>query len=304
MPLNKVWVEEYRPKSIKDVVFASDAERANFERIVETRSLPNLMLLGPPGTGKSSISGSLLNDLGVLDEDVLTMNCSNEKIEGVREKVLTFAYTMAMGDFKVVQLEEFDNIGQDAQKLLRSVVEEVGNSCRFIITGNYANRIIPAMQDRFETYNMNRPDRDLITIRCAEILEKEGVEFEVDDLLKVIEAGYPSVRRSIMLLEQSSRSGKLVIQGEGAIADWKLQLLPLIETGDFKSARKLVCESASREELQDVYRFLVANLHRMKKIEKKQDEAIVLIAQYQYQHSFVSDPEIQVAALFIELGAL
>jgi DNA polymerase III delta prime subunit len=304
MPLNKVWVEEYRPKSIKDVVFASDAERANFERIVETRSLPNLMLLGPPGTGKSSISGSLLNDLGVRDEDVLSMNCSNEKIDGVRDKVLTFAYTMAMGDFKVVQLEEFDNIGQDAQKLLRSVVEEVGNSCRFIITGNYANRIIPAMQDRFETYNMNRPDRDLITIRCAEILEKEGVEFEVDDLLKVIEAGYPSVRRSIMLLEQSSRSGKLVIQGEGAIADWKLQLLPLIETGDFKSARKLVCESASREELQDVYRFLVANLHRMKKIEKKQDEAIVLIAQYQYQHSFVSDPEIQVAALFIELGAL
>lgn len=304
MPLNKVWVEEYRPKSIKDVVFASDAERANFERIVETKSLPNLMLLGPPGTGKSSISGSLLNDLGVRDEDVLSMNCSNEKIDGVRDKVLTFAYTMAMGDFKVVQLEEFDNIGQDAQKLLRSVVEEVGNSCRFIITGNYANRIIPAMQDRFETYNMNRPDRDLITIRCAEILEKEGVEFEVDDLLKVIEAGYPSVRRSIMLLEQSSRSGKLVIQGEGAIADWKLQLLPLIEAGDFKSARKLVCESASREELQDVYRFLVANLHRMKKIEKKQDEAIVLIAQYQYQHSFVSDPEIQVAALFIELGAL
>jgi DNA polymerase III delta prime subunit len=211
---------------------------------------------------------------------------------------------MPMGKFKVVRLEEMDYLSQNAQALLRNLIEEVEGSCRLIATANYVNKIIPPMFDRFQTFTFSSPNKDQVLIRAADILDREKVEYDIDDLLKVVDAGYPSVRRVISLLEQSSGTGKLVIQGEGAVSDWKLQLLPLLEIADFKSARKLVCESATREELQDVYRFLYENIHRVKKLKDTQDEAVVLIARYQYQHSFVADVEIQIAALFIELGAL
>jgi V/A-type H+-transporting ATPase subunit I len=142
------------------------------------------------------------------------------------------------------------------------------------------------------------------SVKEADDTLAENVEFEVEDLEKVVEAGYPDVRKTLQLLEAGSKSGKLQIQGEGAVADWKLQLLPLLETGDLKAARTLVCTSATKEELQDVYRFLYDNVHRVKKFAGKEDQAVILIAQYQYQHMFVADVEIQVAALFIELGAL
>lgn len=304
MTLRKLWVEAYRPKKIADVIFANDKERKVFESIIEEKSLPNLMLIGVQGTGKTSLSNALLNELGVLPEDTLRINCSDEKIDAIRDKVKTFAYTMAMGDFKVCQLEEMDHLSLDAQALLRVLIEDVSSSCRFIATGNHENKIIPAMHSRFQVFRFSRPDREQVLLRMADVLVAENVEFEVEDLEKVVEAGYPDVRKVMQLLEAGSKSGKLTIQGEGAVADWKLQLLPLLETGDLKAARKLVCESASKEELQDVYRFLYDNVHRVKKLKGKEDQAVILIAQYQYQHAFVADPEIQVASLFIELGAL
>lgn len=304
MPLNKLWVEVYRPRSLDQVIFANDKERVAFDAIVSSKSLPNLLITGHAGTGKTSISGALLHDLGVLPEDTLRINCSDEKIDAMRDKVKTFAYTMPMGAFKVVQLEEMDNLSLDAQKLLRQLVEDVSNTCRFIATGNYLNRIIPAMMDRFQLHTFNTPSEADIAVRAAEILEAEKVEFEVDDVMNIVAAGYPSIRRVIHLLEQSSRTGKLVIVGADAAADWKLQLLPLLEADDLKGARKLVCESATKEELVDVFRFLYNNLTRVKRLKGKEDQAVVTIAQYQYQHQFVDDKEIQVAALFIELGAL
>ena len=302
--LHKLWVETYRPCTLNEIILASDHERATFTRIIQSGSLPNLLLTGTQGTGKTSMSQVLVRDLKLHPADVMKINCSDEKIDGIRDKVKTFAYTMPMGSFKVVRLEEMDNLSMDAQKLLRVLIEEVSESCRFIATGNYLNRIIPALQDRFQMFRFELPDRDQVAARAVDVLTAENIEFDVEDVLKVVEAGYPSIRRVIHLLEQSSKTGTLVIKGAEAVVDWKLQLLPLLEANDIKGARKLVCETATREELQDVYRFLYSNLQRSPKLKKKEDEAVILIAQYQYQHQFVSDVEIQVAALFTELGAL
>ena len=304
MPLNKLWVETYRPQTIDQIVFANDKERKTFEAIVAEKNLPNLLLVGVQGTGKSSLSGVLLRELNVLPEDTLRINCSDEKIDAIREKVKTFAYTMAMGDFKACQLEEIDHLSLDGQALLRGLIEDVSGSCRFIATANHVNKIMPAIRSRFQEFAFSKPDREAVLLRMADVLVAENVEFEVEDLEKVVEAGYPDVRKTIQLLEAGSKSGKLVVQGEGAAADWKLQLLPLLETGDLKAARALVCSTATKEELQDVYRFLYDNVHRVKKFKGKEDQVVILIAQYQYQHAFVADVEIQVAALFIELGAL
>jgi DNA polymerase III delta prime subunit len=302
--LNKLWVEKHRPKTIEQVIFGSEDEKQYFTSLVRDQTLPNLLLTGSPGVGKSTISLALMNDLQVDPADVLKINCSDEKIEALRDKVKVFAFTMPMGSFKVVRLEEIDHLSNDGQALLRDLIESTSSSCRFVATANYKNRIIPALQSRFHHVEFSKPLREDVLIRMAEILAEEGVEFELDDLERVLTASYPDLRRTFSLLEAGSRTGKLKIQGNQSIQDWKLQLLPLLEADDLGGARKLVCESATKEELQDVYRFLFDNLDRVKRLKGKQDQAVVLLAQYQYQHAFVADPEIQIAALFIELGAL
>lgn len=305
--MNKIWPELYRPKSIKDVIFSSQTEREMFERYVAKRQIPNMLLVGAPGTGKTSVSQALIRDLNLDPSDVLKVDCSKDQIDMIREKVSSFAYTMPMGDFKVVRLEEMDYLSQPAQALLRTLIEEVESSCRFIGTANYANKILPPVYERLPAITFNAPNKDEVIVRCADILEKEGITYDVDDLLLVVDAGYPSVRRIISMLEQQSGSGTLVLRGGSEnVSDWKLQLLPLLEAGDFQGARKVVCAVSSREELQDVYRFLYTNIHHVKKIQAKQDEAIVLIARYQFQAAVVqlADVELQLAAMFIELGAL
>jgi len=301
--IKRIWVEKYRPQKVADVIVKNDRDRQKFDSFVKDGSFPNLLLEGGPGTGKSSMSNALVKDVGIERVDVLKINCSHEKIDAMRDKVITFSMTMPMGSFKVVRLEELDGIGHEAQKLLRDVIEVAERSCRFIATCNYINLIIPPLRSRFHEYQFYAPSKDEVLVRSAEILESENVSFEIDDLEKTVAAGYPDFRKVIHLLESNSIGGRLQIDGGGSAGDWRLGLLPLIEAGDLHGCRKLVCETASPAELIDVYRFLYQNLYRCKKL-KAQDEAIVLCAQYQHQHPNARDPELHIAALFIEIGAL
>lgn len=302
--MKKLWVEAHRPRTLDHVIFSDERIKKIFSRFVEAGEIPNLLLYGVQGTGKSSISKALIRDLKIDRMDVLRVACSDEKIDAMREKVKTFSNTMAVGKFKIVQLEEFDYLSQDAQALLRTQIEDTSSNCRFIATCNYVNKIIPPLRSRFQEFSFSAPNREDCLIRAAEILEIESIEFEIEDLEKVVAAGYPDMRKIIQLLEASSKTGKLELSTDGSVSDWKLQLLPLLESGDLKMCRKVVCESASKEELIDAYRFLYDNIHRVKAFKNNVDQAIVLIAQYQYQHYFVADPELQIAALFCELTAL
>lgn len=302
--MKKIWVEKYRPRSIDEVIFSDDRVKERFKTYVEEGEFPSLLLAGTQGTGKSSISRALIKDIGIDKMDVLRIKCSDEKIDAMRAKVVAFSMTMAIGKFKVVQLEEFDYLSQEAQGLLRSQIEDTSSNCRFIATCNYVNKIIPPLRSRFQEYTFTAPNREACLIRAAEILEAENKTFEIDDLEKVVSAGYPDMRKVIQLLEACSKTGGLELVADGTVSDWKLQLLPLLESGDLKAARKVVCESATKEELVDTYRFLYDNIHRIKKFKGCEDQAFVLIAQYQYQHYFVADPELQIAALFCELSML
>jgi DNA polymerase III delta prime subunit len=283
------------------VLFRNPNDAQYFKTLVETKDLQNMMFIGTRGTGKSSLSQALINDLGVSPDDVMTVNCSKDKIDAMRDRVSAFAYTMPVGDYKVIRLEEMDFLSHDAQALLRSLIEEVSSFCRFICTGNYKHRILPEVQDRFQIFEFNTPNLEDLGMLAADILMAEGVQFEIDDVLTIVQAGSPSVRKIIHLLQQGSQSGKLQILGESGVADWRVKFLEAIKTADFRVARSVVCQEAPKEELIDAYRFLFQNIDVFG---KKADDALLVIARYQYQHSFVADPEIQLAAMFIELGAL
>jgi DNA polymerase III delta prime subunit len=299
-----LWVEKYRPKTIDEVIFQDDKQGNFFRNIVKSGDLPNILMYGVQGTGKTTISKALISDLGVDPADVLLLKCSDEKIDALREKAVGFAMTFPLGKFKVIRLEEFDYLSLDAQALLRSLIEDASDNCRFIATCNYVNKVIPPLRSRFQEIAFRAPDQDKITMRMADMLDSEGVTYEPEDLLAYVAVGYPDIRKTIQLLSQNVHGKKLDSPkaAQADAADWKFSLLDLISKGDFKAARKVVCESATREEHEDVFRFLYTNIEKLKVKDKEQ--AVVTIAEYLYRHSLVADTEINLAALFIELGKL
>jgi replication factor C small subunit len=299
-----IWVEKYRPKTINEVIFQDDRQRKQFEAFISAGDIPHLFLTGIQGTGKTTVSRALIRDLGVDPSDVLKINCSDEKIDAMRSKVTNFAMSMPIGKFKVVRLEEIDYLSLDGQALLRSLIEETSGSCRFIATCNYANKVIPPLKSRFQEFYFKAPDKDKVALRVAEMLDTEGVDYQPEDLLTYVDVGYPDIRKVIQLLQGNVNSKKLLSPSQISAdsADWKFGLLDAISKGDFKKARKLVCESATREEHEDVFKFLYTNIDKMKIDDK--EAAIVTIAEFLYKHSIVSDTEINLAALFITLGKL
>lgn len=282
----------------------SERLRKTFAAWVEAGEIPNILMYGGPGTGKTSLSLALLRDIGVQKQDTLRINCSDEKIDALRDKVKGFATTMPIGNFKVVRLEEFDYLNHDAQALLRALMEDVSDSCRFIATCNYIGKLTPPLRSRFQEFQIAAPLREDALVLAAEILEAEGVEFELDDVDKIVAASYPDLRKMIQLLEGNTIAGKLDLAVAAGVSDWKLELLDLIETSDWQKARKVICTSATETELLDVYRFLYDNLHKSKTLKTKLDDAVVLLAEYQYKHAFAADKEINIAALMIEIAQL
>ncbi len=297
-----IWVEKYRPRSLNDVIFQDERQFKAFASFVEYADIPHLLLYGIQGTGKTTVSKALLRDLGVDSSDVLRVNCSDEKIDALRNKVSAFAMTMPLGKFKVVQLEEFDYLSLDGMALLRSLIEDSSSNCRFIATCNYINKIIPPLRSRFQEFNFKAPDKEKIALRMVDILDREGVSYDVEDVLTYIDVGYPDIRKTIQLLQANASSGKLLPARESAnsATDWKFGLLDCLTKGDLKTARKLVCESSTREEHEDVFRFLYENVDKIKV--KSSDAAIVVIAEHLYRHSLVADTEINIASMFIQLG--
>lgn len=301
---HSVWEEKYRPRSINDVIFRDDRQRQEFQKFIDDQDVPSILMSGVQGTGKTTISRALIRDLNISSADVLKINCSDKKIEALRNEVTSFAMTSPLGKIKIVRLEECDRLSLDAQALLRGLIEDTSATCRFIGTCNYVNMLIPPLRSRFQEFSFQAPDKEQIATRMVEILTKENVDFDAEDLLTYIDVGYPDIRKTISYLSQNSRNGKLhpYTQNAGNVGDWKFGLLDLIVKGEFTKARKLVCESATREEHEDVYRFLYQNIDKLK-VEDK-ESAIVTIADHLYKHSFFADTEINLAALFIQLGKL
>tara|TARA_R110001592_G_scaffold1805_14_gene10949 strand:+ start:40751 stop:41674 length:924 start_codon:yes stop_codon:yes gene_type:complete len=302
--MKELWTEKYRPSSIGTYVFRDEGQRQQVSGWVQEGALPHLLFSGAPGTGKTTLAKVLLNELEVNDMDILEINASNENnVDTIRNKITNFSSTMPFGDLKYVLLDEADYITPNGQAALRGVMEMYHTSCRFILTCNYPQRIIPALHSRCQGFHIEKLDIQEFTARLATICIEEGVEVDLETLDTYVQASYPDLRKSINLVQQNVVNGKLQRpqDGDGSTSDWMLTAIELFKSAEYKDARTLICSQARPEEYDDVYKFMYRNLGLWGDTELKQDQAIIIIRNGLVKSVSCADPEINLAATLIEL---
>ena len=305
--MKELWVEKYRPKTLKEYVVRDDAQRQQIQSWINDKAIPHLLLSGAPGVGKTTLAKVLFNELEVSGYDILEINASRENsVDTVREKINNFVQIMPFGDYKYVLLDEADYMSPNGQAALRGVMETYHTSARFILTCNYPNRVIPALHSRCQGFHMEVIDKNEFTARVAEILIAEKMDPDLETLDTYVKATYPDLRKCINMIQQNCRDGKLMPpqSGDSGQQDYRLQMVELFKAGKINEARKLVCSQARPEECEEIYRWLYDNLDIISKQDDQQDKAVLIIKQGLVDHSFVADPEINLASVMIKLARL
>ena len=305
--MKELWVEKYRPKTLKEYVVRDEAQRKQIEAWIKEKSIPHLLLSGAPGVGKTTLAKMLFNELDVSGYDILEINASRENsVDTVRDKINNFVQIMPFGEYKYVLLDEADYMSPNGQAALRGVMESYHTSARFILTCNYPNRVIPALHSRCQGFHMETIDKTEFTARVAEILIAEQMDQDIDTLDTYVKATYPDLRKCINMIQQNCRDGKLMppATGDSGQQDYRLEMVELFKKSKINEARKLVCSQARPEECEEIYRWLYDNLDIISKNEDAQDKAVIIIKQGLVDHSFVADPEINLASVMIKLARL
>lgn len=300
-----VWVEKYRPKTINDCLLPAELKKT-FTGIVKTGKMPNLMLSGKPGTGKTTVARALCAELGI---DYIIINCSEERgIDTLRTTIRSYASTKSLtGGKKAIILDEFDYANpQSMQPALRGAIEEFAPNCNFIMTCNYKSRIIDPLHSRCTVIDFTFPPDEREEIakkmlsRCKTILDAEKIAYSPNVLANVIVKHFPDFRRIINELQRYSSHGEIdvgILANKGD-ADVK-ELLGYMKAKDFASCRKWIALSAEVGS-PDFFRKLYDSLYG---VLKKQSipTMVLIVADYQYKAAFVADQEINLTAMVCQL---
>lgn len=303
--MRELWTEKYRPKNISDYVFRDDKQKNQVKTWVKTGAIPHLLFSGAAGTGKTTLAKVLLNELGVDGGDIMVINASNENnVDTMRNKISGFAGSIPFsGDFKYVLLDEADYLSQPSQAILRNMMETYSSTCRFILTCNYPNKIIPALHSRSQGFHIEKLDQTEFTVRIATILLEEGISFQPEDLDVYVKSTYPDLRKCINMVQQNVVGTELQqpSAGEGGESDWVLEYVALFQLGKVADARKMIVAKARPEEYEAVYRKLYENLDWFGEDTVTKGKALLCIRDGLVNHALVADPEINLSATLLEL---
>ena len=304
--MKELWVEKYRPKTTSDYVWIDKHQKQMVETWIKEGYIPQLLLAGNAGAGKTTLAKILVNQLGVDPAECLHINASRDNgVDVLRTKITNFCSTMANGPFKIVLLDEADYITPNAQAILRGMMEQYHEGVRFILTCNYPNKIIPALHSRLQTISFKTLDQVEFTVRLGQILATERIEFDMETLDTYVKACYPDLRKAINTVQMRSTSDRLeATQIEDAESDYKLAMVDLFRQGRLREARNLIIKQISLEEYHDMYRFMYRNLDLWGSDEDTKDQALLLIRKGLVNHGLVADPEINLSATFVELERL
>jgi replication factor C small subunit len=300
-----LWVETYRPTTVKEYVFKDNTQRKQVQNWINDGGIPHLLFSGSPGTGKTTIAKVLINELKIEDADVLYINASRDNgVEMIRKKITAFSETMPWGAFKVILLDEADHISPEGQAALRGVMEQYHASVRFILTCNYPNMIIPALHSRCQGFHIDKLDQDDFTVRVAEILADNNVNFDIDTLDAMVRANYPDLRKTINTVQMSIADNLLQkpVDDSGASAVWRMEMIDLFKAGDIKQARQLIVSKARADEYNEIYTWLYRNLDLYTSTDDQYDACVLAIRNGLVKHTQVADVEINLSATMIELA--
>jgi DNA polymerase III delta prime subunit len=303
--MKELWTEKYRPKNISEYVFKDQKQRTLIEKWIKDKTLPHVLLSGSAGVGKTSLAKMLFNELGVDPYDIREINASKDNgVEFIRDSVIKFAETMPVGDMKYILLDESDFLSVNAQSVLRNAFEKYSSTVRFVSTCNYPNKIIPAIHSRCQSIHIEKLDRDEFTVRAANILLNEGIEFDIDVLDKIVDMAYPDLRKTINLMQMNCNDNVLCLPetSSAQTKDYQLEMSALFKAGKYKEGRQLICSQASYEEYDDIFRYLYQNLDMWADSDDKEDKCILIIRDGLVKDISCADRELNLSATLTELS--
>ena len=302
-----LWVEKYRPKKVSETILPKKLKDV-FENIVKEQNLPNMLLTGTAGLGKTTVARAICNE---LQYDHIVINGSEEgNIDTLRGKIKRFASSVSLnGDIKVVILDEADYLNpQSTQPALRGFIEEFSKNCRFILTCNFKNRIIEPLHSRCGVYEFNTTKKEMQSLcrdflkRLVFILNQENIEFKKEVLVEMIMKHAPDWRRIINECQRFSIGGQLntdVLLGE--FNNNYDALFDSLKKKDFKKMRTWVTNNVDVD-ASSIFRSIYDRM--FDKVDSSSIPQLVLIlADYQYKNAFVADHELNVVACMTEIMA-
>ena len=302
-----LWVEKHRPQTIEDCILPENIKKT-FQGFLSKGEVPNLLLSGPAGCGKTTVAKALCNELGV---DVYVINGSDEGrfLDTVRNTAKNFASTVSLSStakHKVIIIDEADNTTNDVQLLLRAFTEEFSGNCRFILTCNFKNKIIEPLHSRcacidFSTNSKDRPKlASQFFNRLGTILETESIEADPKVLAELINKHFPDWRRVLNECQRYSSSGQIDAGIIATFSDVKVNdLVKKLKDKDFPEVRKWVVNNLDNDTsvlLRRIYDACYDSL-----VPNTIPSAVLILAKYQYQMAFVADQEINMLACLTEI---
>jgi DNA polymerase III delta prime subunit len=301
-----LWVEKYRPRKVEDCILP-DNIKTTFQEYVDRKEIPNLLLSGSPGVGKTTIAKALCNEVGC---DHIVINGSDESgIDVLRNKIKNYASTVSLtGGRKVIIIDEADYLNPNStQPALRGAIEEFASNCSFIFTCNFKNRIIAPIHSRCTVidFKINGNKAKLASQflkRTEWILSEENIKYSKDVVAAVIMKHFPDNRRILNELQRYGVSGTIDEGILASVSDIQTkELITALKEKDFGSARKWVTNNLDNDPTL-VYRKLYDSMYDYLK-PSSIPQTVLILAKYQYQSAFVSDQEINLVACLIELMA-
>ena len=232
---NTLWVEKYRPDTLEGYI-GNDVIVGKMKTYIEGGDIPHLLFYGRAGTGKTTLAKLIVNSINC---DFMILNASDENnVDTVRNKVKSFASTIGFKDIKIVILDEFDYMTPQAQAILRNLMETFSKHCRFILTCNYVEKIIDPIQSRCQTFQIIPPTKKDVAVQISKILTEERIQFELKELVPIVDSSYPDIRKIINTCQLNSSKGILKIDSSSiSDADVRVKIIDILKSKDDKRNR-------------------------------------------------------------------
>lgn len=304
--IHSVWTEKYRPLVIADCILPK-ATASEFAGFIKLGKIPNMLLAGQAGTGKTTAALALCRE---LEYDYIVINGSNEGrlIDTLRTKITNFASSVSLdGSRKCVILDEADYIPAEIQAALRGFMEEFASNCSFILTCNFPNRIMEAIHSRCAVIDFTIPKDERQTLiielfkRISMILDAEGVKYDKRALVTMVGKFFPDMRRLLNELQRKGTDGIDSGSLDGAVESDLADLVKNLKSKNFKEVRKWTATTPNLD-IGYISRQLYDNMYELC-VHEDMPNLIMLLAEYQYKNAFVGDKEINVMAMLVEIMA-